>query len=1275
MTVSFNLCVINILFVTAYSSLELASSTAHCGRPPQVLEAARGEIRSSVHHSWSYRPRPFNCSWIIKAHVGEPVILSFSQFSTRCKKEWVSVTSSTGKPITLCGSNLPKPMELMGGNITVTHHFLPHLFPVSAFRLGYVRDSGDCTAVDFECLGGRCLPLSWRCNGRVECLGEGVGIDEQDCNGEIKILNLDPEHSKTVVATATPESYRERETEREKNRGSNSRARDWETVGKAPGELEKEEEKTEKEVDADGDHTKEKEPANPIDDFWQFQPRRLPSPQPHRAHPSVNRAPIEWPCGGLLQTFYGTFAPPSIRGPPLFCVWTLDPQDSRPLKLDLRLLELGPGDTVTITNRQQGTGELIKTITSASNYKAIQVESQTGLLSLTYRTLPGSEGLGFNATYRVGGYCPPWEGKCGGAAGGCYTQEQKCDGHWDCPETGHDEAGCRGCPRDQFACGGAGQRAVLAGHNFIGRPVCFPAKERCNYQLYCSDGSDERDCSLCQPGTFHCDSDRCVFESWRCDGQLDCKDGTDELNCTVTLPPKVITCGGLLQTFYGTFAPPSIRGPLCFLCVWTLDPQDSRPLKLDLRLLELGPGDTVTITNRQQGTGELIKTITSASNYKAIQVESQTGLLSLTYRTLPGSEGLGFNATYRVGGYCPPWEGKCGGAAGGCYTQEQKCDGHWDCPETGHDEAGCRGCPRDQFACGGAGQRAVLAGHNFIGRPVCFPAKERCNYQLYCSDGSDERDCSLCQPGTFHCDSDRCVFESWRCDGQLDCKDGTDELNCTVTLAPKDTGPLKLDLRLLELGPGDTVTITNRQQGTGELIKTITNASNYKAIQVESQTGLLSLTYRTLPGSEGLGFNATYRVGGYCPPWEGKCGGAAGGCYTQEQKCDGHWDCPETGHDEAGCRGCPRDQFACGGAGQRAVLAGHNFIGRPVCFPAKERCNYQLYCSDGSDERDCSICQPGTFHCDSDRCVFESWRCDGQVDCKDGTDELNCSVTLPRKVITAATVGSLVCGLLLVIAMGCTCKLYSLRTREYSMFAPISRQEAELIQQQAPPSYGQLIAQGIIPPVEDFPTENPNESSSLTLRGILHLLRQDTANSPRRRHRPRFVRRAVRRMRRWGLIPRPASRPSQPSSSAPQQTDPASTGVEPSQSTPATSSLAVEAVNLPLPQKLGLLPQTVPHQPPPPPSLPPPLVSIPASPQSFPVAAPPTISSPSLASLFHSLGRGISRFRASPSSPTNSLPLSASPSFSSSSEDEVLLIPFSEDMTSEDDVPLLTLDT
>lgn len=58
------------------------------------------------------------------------------------------------------------------------------------------------------------------------------------------------------------------------------------------------------------------------------------------------------------------------------------------------------------------------------------------------------------------------------------------------------------------------------------------------------------------------------------------------------------------------------------------------------------------------------------------------------------------------------------------------------------------------------------------------------------------------------------------------------------------------------------------------------------------------------------------------------------------------------------------------------------------------------------------------------------------------------------------------------------------------MFAPITRQEAELIQQQAPPSYGQLIAQGIIPPVEDFPTENPNEVGAL----VTDLLQQNAVH-------------------------------------------------------------------------------------------------------------------------------------------------------------------------------------
>lgn len=69
-----------------------------------------------------------------------PSLLSFSQFSARCRKEGVSIKSSDGgEPVYLCGSKLPKPMEFPGGNITVMHHFLPHLFPVSSFLLSYAR--------------------------------------------------------------------------------------------------------------------------------------------------------------------------------------------------------------------------------------------------------------------------------------------------------------------------------------------------------------------------------------------------------------------------------------------------------------------------------------------------------------------------------------------------------------------------------------------------------------------------------------------------------------------------------------------------------------------------------------------------------------------------------------------------------------------------------------------------------------------------------------------------------------------------------------------------------------------------------------------------------------------------------------------------------------------------------------------------------------------------------------------------------------------------------
>lgn len=41
----------------------------------------------------------------------------------------------------------------------------------------------------------------------------------------------------------------------------------------------------------------------------------------------------------------------------------------------------------------------------------------------------------------------------------------------------------------------------------------------------------------------------------------------------------------------------------------------------------------------------------------------------------------------------------------------------------------------------------------------------------------------------------------------------------------------------------------------------------------------------------------------------------------------------------------------------------------------------------------------------------------------------------------------------------------------------MTRLEAEFVRREAPPSYGQLIAQGLIPPVEDFPVYSASQVS------------------------------------------------------------------------------------------------------------------------------------------------------------------------------------------------------
>ncbi|TDG95892.1 hypothetical protein EPR50_G00244190 [Perca flavescens] len=403
---------------------------------------------------------------------------------------------------------------------------------------------------------------------------------------------------------------------------------------------------------------------------------------------------------------------------------------------------------------------------------------------------------------------------------------------------------------------------------------------------------------------------------------------------------------------------------------------------------------------------------------------------------------------------------------------------------TGKPEAS--GCDVDQFHCSNG---------------KCIPDWWRCNSMDECGDNSDEDLCvespfsfQPCSLNQFPCLSRytriyTCLPHSLRCDGSIDCQDLGDEIDCDVPTCGErlrnfygsfsspnypdfyppgsnctwliDTGDHRKvilrfsDFKLDGTGYGDFVKVYDGlEENPRRLLRVLTAFDSRAPVAVVSSSGQLRIHFYADKINAARGFNVTYQVDGFCLPWEVPCGGNWG-CYTEQQRCDGYWHCPN-GRDELNCSSCQEDEFPCSRNG--------------ACYPRSDRCNYQNRCPNGSDEKNCFFCQPGNFHCKNNRCVFESWVCDAQDDCGDGSDEESCPVIVPTRVITAAVIGSLICGLLLVIALGCTCKLYSLRMFERRSFeTQLSRVEAELLRREAPPSYGQLIAQGLIPPVEDFP--------------------------------------------------------------------------------------------------------------------------------------------------------------------------------------------------------------
>ncbi|XP_018496366.1 low-density lipoprotein receptor-related protein 3-like [Galendromus occidentalis] len=264
---------------------------------------------------------------------------------------------------------------------------------------------------------------------------------------------------------------------------------------------------------------------------------------------------------------------------------------------------------------------------------------------------------------------------------------------------------------------------------------------------------------------------------------------------------------------------------------------------------------------------------------------------------------------------------------------------------------------------------------------------------------------SDCGPHEFQCQSDKkCIPTAWRCNQNRECEDGSDERDCTQTMynhpATKRSRWIWCDQDHIFCGMHSKDCFATAQRCNG--VRDCSNGFD----EDQCPPGSNYVLCKNFIG------NAT------------RCGSTQY-CYDQAaQSCDGVLDCP-LGDDERGCDPCP-ELIRCGKHASSSNYGG-------LCgFNDSQRCNGIDDCHDGFDEMNClaARCGPnwGSFLCGDGRCISDERRCDHMPDCSGAEDEMYC---IKNSVITAAIMGSLVCGILVVIAISCTCRLYALRLVSY----------------------------------------------------------------------------------------------------------------------------------------------------------------------------------------------------------------------------------------------------
>lgn len=521
----------------------------------------------------------------------------------------------------------------------------------------------------------------------------------------------------------------------------------------------------------------------------------------------------------------------------------------------------------------------------------------------------------------------PYHNPCGSNNGGC--------SHLCLIKPGANDYKCA-CPNnfilnlnDNKTC----SANCTAGHHKCGKPdeKCIPIYWKCDSEPDCADKSDEINCPTfnCKPGMFQCkNSTTCISRVRICDGISDCPLKDDEGFCdtdcgehsfkcksTGRCVPDSWVCDSDNDCSDGSDEDKSIchnqecdsqtqfkcANGKCIPKLWKCDGDNDCHDGID----ETHSTDEPAHICRMQNCTTGWLKCPSPNNYRCIP----SWLFCNENDDCHDAKDGGLSSDESHPELCPKCQEsgdfKC--KNGKCIPLRWRCDFDMDCSDgSDEDPTMCtdlyRECSESEFQCA---------------NKKCIQKSWRCDNDNDCGDPerSDEKDCLVyeCKHGQFKCRSGHCVNEKLVCDGNRDCDDASDEINCT----PR------------------------------------------------------------------------FPDGRYCPQSQFQCNNTV--CLRNDFVCDGEQDCAADGSDTSDEEPSLCQTHECDPI--RKFLCSNR-----RCIPKWQVCNNEDNCGDGSDENNKTLCKPlpmkcssDLFKCDHDKCLGLEKVCNNVADCDDQSDERGCN--------------------------------------------------------------------------------------------------------------------------------------------------------------------------------------------------------------------------------------------------------------------------------------------